>query len=246
MAHSSSDEPQHSRAGRGRRQSPTIDRYAVVELVATGDADTGSRPVPVTVWHVAQANHTGATGEADNGGTFDTVLAGMIVASYARPHGTIVTLGPDPALAGAAGAYGCDYRTVTTPADLANLDHVAGQVTLVILPWPPNHDGQMELDALRDMFAACRTLLTRDGVTCVALTTDPTRDDYDQHAPALISAAGNSGLDLIRHILAVTEPVTGPHRHLRLNPTAPVSLVGRLRLHIRKHVLLFIIGGDHR
>ncbi|GIH16149.1 hypothetical protein Raf01_43210 [Rugosimonospora africana] len=221
-----------------------IDGYAFVELVATGDADTGTRPVPVTVWHVAEADHTAPTGEAEDGGRFDTVLAGMIVASYARPRGTIVTLGHDPALAGAAGAYGCDYRTVTTPADLAGLDHVAGQITLVVLPWPPNQDRQIELDALRDMFAACRALLARDGVTCVALTTNPARDGYDQHASALISAAGDSGLELIRHILAVTEPVTGPHGHLRLAPTAQVSLVDRLQLHIRKHVLLFVIGGD--
>jgi hypothetical protein len=96
------------------------------------------------------------------------------------------------------------------------------------------------------MFAACRMLLARDGAICITLTADTESDGYDRHGPGLIQAAGDSGLDLMRHILAVTEPVIGPHGHLRLTVNAlPVSLFDHLRLVIRRHVLLFVIGGHH-
>jgi hypothetical protein len=236
-------------------QRPLIDAYAVAELVATGDADNGTGPVPVTMWRIAQPDRTVLGYEDTNDGsdghlpsaTFDAVLAGMIVASYARGGQLILSLGHDPDLAGAAGAAGCRYRPVTSPADLADLDHVAGQVPLIVLPWPPaGHDNAVKPEALRDMFAACRLLLARDGVTCVTLTADPVSDGYDQHGSALIQAADINGLDLVNHILAVTESVTGRHGHLRLSTTAlPVSLFDRLALAIRRHVLLFVLGGGH-
>ncbi|WP_203919927.1 hypothetical protein [Rugosimonospora africana] len=166
----------------------------------------------------------------------------MIVAAFARPDSTIVALGHDPALAGAAGAFGCDYRTVATAKELADLGYIAGRVALVVLPWPSGEpDGVFELAALQDMFAACRTLLARDGVTCVVLTADRFSDGYDQHGPQLVSAADDSDLNLIRHILAVTEPVAGSHRPP--HATTAVSSADHVRSHIRKHVLLFVIGG---
>ena len=48
-----------------------------------------------------------------------------------------MSVGNDPALAGAAGAGGRTYRSVAHPDELADLDHAAGTVALIVLPWPP-------------------------------------------------------------------------------------------------------------
>jgi hypothetical protein len=100
-----------------------------------------------------------------------------------------------------------------------SVNHVAGRVALIVLRWPsaghrdPNGDA-----ALRDLFLACRMLLDRNGATIVALTADPANDAYRQHGPALIAAAHDSGLNLMHHIVAVTEPATGPNG--RREPTS--------------------------
>lgn len=216
-----------------------MEQYTVAELVATGDADGGTGPVPVTVWRIAQSRLV--TGDPGDDVTFEAHLAGMIVAFYSQPGDVVLSLGPNPDLAGAAGAHGCDFRAVTRPADLADLDPVAGRVALIVLPWPPPPPGSPDQAGLRDLFAACRMLLARDGATCVTLVPEPDTDVYEQYGPWLIRAAGDNGLELIRHILAVTEPVTGPHGHLRLTPhTADALLADR---NIRKHMLLFVLGG---
>jgi hypothetical protein len=67
-------------------------------------------------------------------------MAALLVGSYTRPGDTIVSVGTDPALTGAAGAGGRTYLPVQDPDDLAGLDHVAGTVALLVLPWPRRTD----------------------------------------------------------------------------------------------------------
>jgi hypothetical protein len=236
--------PQPDARPSGLEQKPLIDRIAVAELVASGDTEStgASSPIPITIWRVAAL-------EATYGGHDDDALTAavttMIVATYSRRGDTIVSLGADPVLAGTAGAAGCDYRAVTTAADLADLDHVAGRVGLIVLRWPPRgHGNPIDAAATRDMFAACRMLLHRDGATIVTLTPDPVSDGYQQHSRTLIPAAYDSGLDLIRHIVAVTEPVTGPTGRIRLTSNSPVTIRDDARLAIRQHILMFVLGGD--
>jgi hypothetical protein len=63
----------------------------------------------------------------------------------------------------------------------------------------------------------------------------------------LIPAARDSGLHLIRHIVAVTEADTGANDQLRLTPTNPaLSILDDTPLGIRQHILMFVIGGDRR
>lgn len=241
-----SERPQRQADSTGWRTVRFIDYTAVAELVATDDFG-GVSPVPITVCHVDV--DAGADGSSDD--MLSAAVTAMIVARYSSPGDTIVSLGADPILAGTAGAAGCDYRSVTTAADLADLDHVAGRVALIVLSWPPGgHDSRAGHPALVDLFGACRMLLNRDGATIVALASDRVADDYQQYTQALIPAAMTSGFGLIERIVAVTGPITDPGAdggQLRLASVAPKRAdQDDTCLAIRRHLLMFAIGGDHR
>ena len=154
----------------------------------------GDPPVPITVWRVADADdpygrhHTdGLTGRT----------AQLLVGLYTRVGDTIVSLGDDPAIAGAAGAGGCRYLPVDAAHRLADLDHVAGAVQLIILPWPPatRRTGirpavsgpAMDVEAMVDLFTACRVLLAADGYTIVAVP--PATAANVEHLWQLVPAA---------------------------------------------------------
>jgi len=183
------------------------DPFGLADLIADGilDALPGDPPVPIKEWRITDADH-------GSGLTIRTAL--LLVALYTRPGETIVSLGNDPALAGAAGAAGCRYLPVAHPADLADLDHVAGTVGLIVLRWPapptPNRHRSPARPAdvsseLTDLFTACRLLLSnRDGYTIVALTPAAAGPDYTEHARLLLPAARRADLGWLQHIVAVT------------------------------------------
>ncbi|WP_203790970.1 hypothetical protein [Paractinoplanes rishiriensis] len=246
MAHFS-ERPQRQADSTGWRTVRFIDHTAVAELVAPDDFG-GEAPVPITVCHVDDVNAGTDRSSAD---ILTAAVTAMIVARYGSPGDTIVSLGADPVLAGTAGAAGCDYRSVSTAADLADLDHVAGRVALIVLSWPSGgHDYRAGHAALADLFAACRMLLNRDGATIVALASDRVADGYQQYKRELIPAARTSGFDLVEHIIAVTGPITDPGADSGQLPPAPVgpepAYLDDTHLAIHRHILMFAIGGDHR
>jgi hypothetical protein len=242
-----SDRPQRQAGAADWRTIRFIDAVTGTELIAADDYGDAA-PVPITVWHVDDLDGVTARSSDD---ILTAAVTAMIVARYSRPGDTIVSLSADPVLAGTAGAAGCDYRSVTSAADLADLDHVAGRVALIVLRWPPGgHDNRAGHAALADLFAACRMLLNREGATIVALASNHVTDGYEQHARALIPAATTSGFDLIEHIIAVTDPGADPGTDGGHLPSAPVyqepADLDDTRLAIHRHILMFVIGGDHR
>ena len=140
------------------------DPLGLSQLIASGVIDVvpGDPPVPITVWRVAEPGR----------------IAHLLVGLYTRVGDTIVSLGHDPDIAGAAGAGGCRYLPVDAAHRLADLDHVSGAVRLIMLPWPPatrERTGAvvsgpaMDAEAMVDLFTACRVLLAADGYTIVAV-----------------------------------------------------------------------------
>ena len=163
--------------------SAAPDALSLTRLIAAGDIDViaGHPPIPIAVWRVADAGH--AHNNLADGLT--PRMAAMLVASYTRPGDTIISLGTDPALQGAAGAGGRTYLSVDEPADLADLDHVAGTVRLIVLPWPPARRAQpITATEAVDMFTTCRHLMARNGCTIVALTALPSGDGSADTAAA--------------------------------------------------------------
>jgi hypothetical protein len=175
--------------------------------------------------------------DTDDGGGLTIRTALLLVALYTRPGDTIVSLGNDPALAGAAGAAGCKYVPVALPADLADLDHVAGTVGLIVLRWPapptpnrrrlPKRRPVAVSSELADLFTACRLLLSnRDGYTAVALTPAAAGPDYTEHARLLLPAARQAGLGWLQHIVAVTgadQPTAITSATPRTDPTVSAA-----------------------
>jgi len=158
------------------------DPLALSELIAAGDIDVvpGDPPVPIAVWRVAGVD--AAYGHAD-AHALSPRMAALLVGSYTRPGETIVCVGDDPALAGAAGAGGRTYRSVRHPDDLPDLDLAAGTVALIVLPWPPpQRPDAMGSDRLIEMFRACRRLMSPGGCTIVALAGLPAGQTYVEHS----------------------------------------------------------------
>src|SRR4051794_18468675 len=118
-----SENPSHQQpSGLPSRQAhsfPASDPLAVSELIAAGDLTMmpGDSPVPIAVWRIADAV---AGRDAADGLT--PRMAALLVASYTRPGDTVVSVGDDPALAGAAGAGGRTYLHVSDPEHLGEVD----------------------------------------------------------------------------------------------------------------------------
>ena len=210
---------------------PSASGDAVPEV----DVVPGDPPVPITVWRVADPDHPyrhdldGLTGRT----------AQLLVALYTRPGDTIVSLRHDPALAGAAGAGGRTYLPVDHPADLADVDHVAGTVRLVVLLWPPTRrDDPVSPAEATDLFTACRVITGRDGCTIVALAAAPPGDTYAEHSGLLIPAARHAGLGWLQHIIAITAPIAGERITWRATPVDRATL--RAATHVKIHVDLLV------
>lgn len=214
------------------------------DLIAAGDIDVvdGDPPVPITAWRVAGVDHPF---HHDPAGGFTPHTAALLVGSYTRRGDTIVSVGDDPALAGAAGAGGVRYVGVEDPAELAGLDDVAGRVRLVVLRWPPtDRPGQLWTtpEQLRALFAACRRLLTRRGCIVVALAVAPGESEaaYYGRGEHVVPAAYRGGLGWLQHIILITAPIVGERVTWRTAPADPATL--RAAHHIRIHLdlLLFV------
>ena len=241
---------------RGGRDGAAGDPLGLSQLIASGVLDVvpGDPPVPITVWRVADADDPyshhadGLTGRT----------AQLLVGLYTRAGDTIVSLGHDPAIAGAAGAGGRRYLPVDAPHRLADLDHVAGTVQLIMLPWPPatqNDTGTrvsgpavsgpaMDVEAMVDLFTACRVLLAADGYTIVAVP--PVTAANVHHLWQLVPAARKAGLGWVEQIVAITANVDGDRLDVPAAPAdaATLRLADDLVVHIDLYVFV-IRGGRH-
>jgi len=223
------------------------DPLALSELIASGDIDVvpGDPPVPVAVWRVADVDTGFGHHLAD---ALTPRLAALLVGTHSRPGDTIVSIGHDAALAGAAGAGARLYRSVARPDELAGLEHTAaGTVALIVLPWPPpdQPDG-MSRDGLVALFGACRRLMSPGGCTIVALAGLPPQQTFAEHSSALIPAAHQAGLGWLQHIVAITAPIVGHRITWRAAPADPAVL--RAAAHLKVHLDLFVFvgrGGRH-
>lgn len=230
----------------GRDPDLPYDPLALSELIAAGDIDVvpGDPPVPIAVWRVADVDARYGHQRAD---ALTPRLAALLVGAHTHPGDTIISIGDDPALAGAAGAGGRRYRAVDRADQLADLDHTAGTVALIVLPWPlPQDVDGIDATGLRGIFRACRRLMSPGGCTIVALAALPPQQTFAQHSTALIPAAQQAGLGWLQHIVAITAPVVGQHVTWRATP-ADVATV-RAATHVKVHLDLFVFmarGGRH-
>ncbi len=230
--------PDRDPSGLDRQTQP--DPLALSELIAAGDIDVvpGDPPVPIAVWRVAGVDAAYGHSDAD---ALTPRMAALLVGSYTRPGDTVVSVGNDPALAGAAGAGGRTYLSVPDPDDLSDLGHVAGTVALIVLPWPPRQrPAGMARERLIAMFRACRQLMSRDGCTIVALAALPAGETYVQHSGPLIPAARDAGLGWLQHIVAITAPIAGQRITWRATPADPATL--RSATHLTVHVDLLVFA----
>ena len=222
------------------------DPLGLSELIASGDIDVvpGDPPVPIAVWRVADVDARFGHQRAD---ALTPRLAALLVGTHSRPYDTIVSIGHDPALAGAAGAGARVYRSVAHLDELGDLDHAVGTVALIVLPWPPPHQpAGMSRDSLVAMFAACRRLMAPGGCTIVALAGLPPGETFVQHSSALIPSAHQAGLGWLQHIVAITAPIVGQHITWSAAPADPAML--RAATHLKVHLDLFVFvqrGGRH-
>ncbi|WP_432830900.1 hypothetical protein [Dactylosporangium sp. CA-092794] len=222
------------------------DPLTLSELIASGDIDVvpGDPPVPIAVWRVADVDAQWSRQRAD---ALTPRLAALLVGTHTRPGDTIVSIGHEPALAGAAGAGARRYHSLDHPDQLAGLDQAAGTVALIVLPWPPPNrpgttshqmSGVLSRDSLVAMFGACRRLMSPGGCTIVALAGLPPQQTFVEHSSALIPAAHQAGLGWLQHIVAITAPIVGPHITWRAAPADPALL--RAAAHLRVHLDLFV------
>ncbi|MEV0731154.1 hypothetical protein [Polymorphospora sp. NPDC050346] len=236
--HPPTTQPLHPAVPRPAADPPTPSRISAKPPAGAADALPGDLPVPVTIWHVTDLHDRGA----HHTDTITAETARLLVAYYTSgPGDAIVSLGHEPALAGAAGAAGCTYVAVSSPADLADLDHVAGTVRLLVLRWPPQHrqlpPAKTATAELTDLFAACRLLLAHNGYTIVAVTPGDAATDYTAHVRLVVPAARRAGLGWLRHIVAVTPAAaTRPAVHAPRETTTPAGV----------DLLVFVIGDRHR
>lgn len=219
------------------------DPLGLSQLIASGVIDVvpGDRPVPITVWRVADDGPNGHKHADGLTGRTAQLLIGL----YTRVGDTVVSIGDDPAIAGAAGAGGCTYLPVDAPHRLADLNHITRTVRLLILPWPPDPSTpDMDRVAIVKLFTACRTLLSADGYTIVAVP--PATAEHARHIWQLVPAARRAGLGWVEQIVAITTPISGDRLAVPALPTdrAGLRLADDLNVHIDLYV--FVIRGGRR
>jgi hypothetical protein len=227
------------------------DPLALSELIASGDIDVvpGDPPVPIAVWRVADVDARFGHQHAE---ALTPRLAALLVGTHTRPGDTIVSIGHDPALAGAAGAGARRYHSVAHADQLAGLDQAAGTVALIVLPWPlPDRpagtSGGVSRDSLVALFGGCRRLMSPSGCTIVALAGLPLQQTFAEHSNALIPAAHQAGLGWLQHIIAITAPIVGQHITWRAVPADP-AMLRAAAAHLKVHLDLFVFvrrGGRH-
>lgn len=206
------------------------------------DVVDGHPPVPIDVWRVADDESDRVTVPGDlsegtaEGWRCTTQMAQLLVGLFATTGTTVVSVGFDPALAGAAGALACPYQTVDQIADLARLAHLADRVGLLLIPWPttgtssdgmqqPGAPDEADAERVADWLGDCRTLMATGGVTVIILAPAPPTDAYVACAQLLLPAARRAGLGWLQHIVAITAPVANivpdrPHACAAPRPSA--------------------------
>jgi hypothetical protein len=215
------------------------DPLGLSDLIAAGVIDVlpGDPPVPIAVWHIADVDARYRHAGADAG---TPLMATLMVAAYTRPGDTILSLGDDRALAGAAGAGGRTYRSLQHPGDLPSTRIAGGTVALIVLPWPPaDHPDAMTRERLIEMFHACRSLMSPGGCTIVALAALPPDQTYTEHASTLIPAARDAGLGWLQHIIAITAPTVGQHITWRAAPINRATVRAATRAKVHTDLLVF-------
>lgn len=209
------------------------------QLIAAGDIDVvpGHPPVPIAVWRVAAVDAPYGHGLADG---LTPRMAALLIGAYTRPGDTIVSLGHDVALAGAAGGGGRRYRHVERASDLVGLQQVAGTVRLIVLAWPASSRTDVA-PAVQpvELFAACRRLMAADGCTIVVLAAADPVDAYTDQSRVILPAARHAGLGWLQHIVAITAPITGERITWRAAPTDRASL--RAAAHVTIHLDLLVL-----
>lgn len=189
--------------------------------------------VPISLWFVPDPDrwrHPDAAGSTAR-------LAAMLVAMYADAGDTVVVIGDDPNLAGAAGAAGCRYHHVERLTDLAGLDHLGSRVGILITTWPQPAPGRLPGDAAI-LFAAGEHLVARHGSTIVTLPIRPTEDSYGVHGWRLLTEAQHAGFQLHAHVVVVDDDADD--RGTWPSPAA-ADIPVDLRPH--RHVLIFLPPG---
>ncbi|WP_433727457.1 hypothetical protein ACQP2Y_12450 [Actinoplanes sp. CA-051413] len=215
--------------------------------MAAGDMDVvdGNPPVPITIWRVAGLDHPSHRNPA---GWLTPRTAGLLVGSYTRPGDTIVSVGGDPALEGAAGAGGRAYIFLDNPADLAGLDHVPGTVQQIMLRWPPPDSPGQLLTQSGANAATIRRLPTAadpDGCIVVTLAAIPGESEtaYHGHSERVVPAAQQGGLGWLQHIIAITAPIMGERITWRTTPADAATV--RAATHISIHLDLLVFVPKH-
>jgi hypothetical protein len=217
--------PEHDLPGLDSRARP--DPRCLSELITVDiDVASGEPPVPIVLWRVTDVD--AAHGRTD-ARSITPQIAALLVAFYTRPGDTLVSVGNDPTLAGAAGASGRSYLSVQHPHELPNLAQVTGAVALIVLPWPPpDRPDPVGHQRLMEMFRTCQQLMSGIGRTTVTLAALPADETYIEHGANLIVAAREAGLGWSQHIIAISTPISDP-RTTGATRTAPAA---QLRAHL--------------
>jgi hypothetical protein len=245
----------HRRRDTGRDTGRGVnDPLGLSQLIASGVIDVvpGDPPVPITVWRVADDNDPYGHDHAD-GLTGRT--AQLLVGLYTQVGDTIVSVGSDPAIAGAAGAGGRRYLPVENTHRLADLDHVAGAVQLIVLPWPPAtrqrtdtavsgsaisgsaiSEPAMDAKEMVELFTTCRMLLAADGYTIVAVPRAIAANVA--HLWQLVPAARKAGLGWVEQIVAISAAIDGDQLDVPAAPADRSTL--RLADDLTAHVDLYV------
>ncbi|WP_328469117.1 hypothetical protein OHA21_00950 [Actinoplanes sp. NBC_00393] len=193
-------------------EEPELDRDAAdplapSALIAAGSIAVASwePPIPISVWRVP--------GTYPDPYELTPPVAASLIGFYTSPGDIVVSIGHDPALAGAAGAGGRTYRWVAGTDALNGLQHVTGMVSLIVLPWPPHEQRTgLSQERLVHMFGACRRLMRSDGCTIVALAATGS-ETYAEHTTPMLPAARLAGLGWSQHIVAITDQPDTPVAH---------------------------------
>jgi hypothetical protein len=193
----------------------------------------GAAPVAVTPWRITDLPSRHRRAPA---GALSARTAARLIGVYSRTGDIVVSLGDDPALAGAAGAGGRRYHGPAALPELCGL-RLDGAVTLIVLPWPlaagTEHDPQ-------PAFRCCRRLLKTHGSTVVVFRPGPDLDKHTDHHGSVVTAAWQAGLDCAQSIVAVGSR----HRSRRRGAPSSTAVPAAELPVVQLEILVFTLARD--